>query len=106
MKFMDKGQLSRKEIATMAEEAAEYMAEDAEKRERAEAKNLLEEYLYQMRREIEVERKKVDDAMSAVELMIQQVLDDQVSSARKFLDDLEGLKKSAKHTIAGEQSHA
>ncbi|XBI18806.1 hypothetical protein VPH35_060487 [Triticum aestivum] len=98
MKFMDKGQLSREKIARMAEEAAEYMAEDAEKRERAEAKNLLEEYLYQMRREIEVERKKVDDAMSAVELMIQQVLDDQVSSARKFLDDLEGLKKSAKHT--------
>ncbi|XBI28503.1 hypothetical protein VPH35_052716 [Triticum aestivum] len=106
MKFMDKGQLSREEIATMAEEAAEYMAEDAEKRERAEAKNLLEEYLYQMRRAIKVQRKKVDDALSAVELMIQQVLDDQVSSARKFLDDLEGLKKSAKHTIVGEQGHA
>lgn len=106
MKLMDTGQLSREEIARMAEEAAEYMAEDAEKRERAEAKNLLEEYLYQMRRAIEVERKKVDDAMSAVELMIQQVLDDQASSARKFLDDLEGLKKSAKHTIVGEQGHA
>uniref|UniRef100_A0A8I6X742 Heat shock 70 kDa protein n=1 Tax=Hordeum vulgare subsp. vulgare TaxID=112509 RepID=A0A8I6X742_HORVV len=106
VKFMDQGQLSREEIARMAGEAAEYMAEDAEKRERAEAKNLLEEYLYQMRHTIEVERKKVDDALSAVELMIQQVLNDQASSARKFLDDLEGLKKTAKYTIVGEQGHA
>jgi L1 cell adhesion molecule like protein len=92
-KFMDQGQLSKEEIKRMTEEAAEYMAEDAENRERVKAKNLLEEYLYRKRRAIEVERRKAEDALSAVELMIQQVHNDQVSSARKFLDDLEGLKQ-------------
>ncbi|XP_047057009.1 heat shock cognate 70 kDa protein 2-like [Lolium rigidum] len=102
MKFMDKGQLSKNEIKRMTEEAAEYMAEDAGNRERVKAKNLLEEYLYKKRRAIEVERRKAEDALSAVELMIQQVHSDQVSSARKFLDDLERLKLESS-TIAGKQ---
>jgi L1 cell adhesion molecule like protein len=102
MKFMDKGQLSKNEIKRMTEEAAEYMAEDARNRERVKAKNLLEEYLYKKRRAIEVERRKAEDALSAVELMIQQVHSDQVSSARKFLDDLERLKLESS-TIAGKQ---
>jgi L1 cell adhesion molecule like protein len=102
MKFMDKGQLSKQEINRMTEEAAEYMAEDAGNRERVKANNLLEEYLYKKRRAIEVERRKAEDALSAVELMIQQVHSDQVSSARKFLDDLERLKLESS-TIAGKQ---
>ncbi|KAM0857393.1 hypothetical protein ACQ4PT_048494 [Festuca glaucescens] len=100
MKFMDKGQLSKEEINRMAKEAAEYMAEDAETRERVKAKKLLEGYLYRKRRAIEVERRKAEDALSAVELMIQQVHNDQVSSSRKFLDDLERLKLEIS-TIAG-----
>ncbi|CAM0882167.1 unnamed protein product [Alopecurus aequalis] len=104
MKFMDKGQLTNEEIERMTVQAAEYMAEDAEKRERIKAKNLLEEYLYQKRRAIEVERKKAEDALSAVELMIQQVHNDQRSSARKFLDDLEALKLE-RSAIADKQVH-
>ncbi|XP_051221586.1 heat shock cognate 70 kDa protein 2-like [Lolium perenne] len=102
MKFMDKGQLSKNEIKRMTEEAAEYMAEDAGNRERVKANNLLEEYLYKKRRAIEVERRKAEDALSAVELMIQQVHSDQVSSARKFLDDLDRLKLESS-TTAGKQ---
>ena len=100
MKFMDKGQLSNEEIERMTEQAALYRPEDAEIRERIKAKNLLEEHLYQKRRAIEVERRKADDALSAVELMIQQVHNDEISSARKFLDDLEALKLEGS-TIAG-----
>uniref|UniRef100_A0ACD5W2Q0 Uncharacterized protein n=1 Tax=Avena sativa TaxID=4498 RepID=A0ACD5W2Q0_AVESA len=99
-KFKDKGQLSKEEIERMAEEAAEYIAEDAESRERVKAKNLLEEFLYQKRRAIEVERRKVDDALSAVEMMIQQVHSDHVSCAGK-LEDLERLKRSECNTIPG-----
>lgn len=89
MWIMDKGQLS-KEVERMADEAKEYMAEDAENTERIEAKNLLEEY-YRKSRAIEGER-KVDDALTAVEQMIQQVHSDKVSSARKFREALQGFK--------------
>ncbi|KQK09250.1 heat shock cognate 70 kDa protein [Brachypodium distachyon] len=105
MKFMDKGQLSKQEIERMAEEAAEYMAQDAENRDRVNAKNLLEECLYVKRRKIEAERKKANDALSGLEQMIQQVDNDQVSSAKKFREDLEVLMVEGS-TVAGKLGDA
>uniref|UniRef100_A0A0E0JMM6 RAB6-interacting golgin n=1 Tax=Oryza punctata TaxID=4537 RepID=A0A0E0JMM6_ORYPU len=82
------------------------MAAD-EKEERIKAKNLLEEFLYKKHRAIEDERKKVDDALSTVEEMIQKVQSDQVSTARELSEALKKLViECSSSTIAGKQNDA
>ncbi|XP_015696078.1 heat shock cognate 70 kDa protein-like [Oryza brachyantha] len=90
MRFMEQSQLRKKEIERMAKEA-KYMAEDEGNKERIKAKNSLEEFLYKKRRAIEDEKRKVDDALCAVEEMIQKVPGDQVSSAGELSDALKKL---------------
>jgi L1 cell adhesion molecule like protein len=61
----DKGRLSKEEIERMVEEAERYKNEDNEVRERVEAKNNLESFMYQMKSSITDEKneqtKSIDD---------------------------------------------
>ncbi|TMW61186.1 hypothetical protein Poli38472_013649 [Pythium oligandrum] len=70
----DKGRLSQSEIDRMVQEAEKYAKEDAENKERIDAKNGLENYAYNLRNSLEeggvkqqlaeTDRKKIDDAVS------------------------------------------
>ena len=76
----DKGRLSKEEIERMVEEAEKYKNEDNELREKIEAKNGLESYLYQMKNMLtddknelslklsETTKKQITDKISEVEL--------------------------------------
>jgi len=70
-----KGRLSQEEIDRIVEEAEKYKAEDEEKRKQVQAKNDLENFVYQMRNTLddskfknllkEEDKKKVDEAVKA-----------------------------------------
>ena len=76
----DKGRLSKEEIERMVEEAEKYKNEDNELREKIEAKNGLESYLYQMKNMLtddknelslklsETAKKQISDKIAEVEL--------------------------------------
>ena len=76
----DKGRLSKEEIERMVEEAEKYKNEDNELREKIEAKNGLESYLYQMKNMLtddknelslklsELAKKQISDKIAEVEL--------------------------------------
>ena len=55
----DKGRLTKEEIDRMVEEAERYKNEDNEIKEKVEAKNNLEAYIYQMRSSIKEDKEKI-----------------------------------------------
>jgi L1 cell adhesion molecule like protein len=55
----DKGRLTKEEIDRMVEEAERYKNEDNEIKEKVEAKNNLEAYIYQMRSSIKDDKEKI-----------------------------------------------
>jgi L1 cell adhesion molecule like protein len=55
----DKGRLTKEEIDRMVEEAERYKNEDNEIKEKVEAKNNLESYIYQMRTSIKDDKEKI-----------------------------------------------
>lgn len=71
----DKGRLSKEDIDRMVEEAEKYKNEDEEVREKVEAKNNLEGFLYQMKSSLgdekntipEAEKKKILDKINEIE---------------------------------------
>merc|ERR1712176_1428936 len=76
----EKGRLSEDEIERMVREAEEYADEDKKVKERIDAKNGLESYLYNLKNTLEDEEKGVADSISAedkkeMQDMIDEVLD-------------------------------
>merc|ERR1739849_24541 len=76
----EKGRLSEEEIERMEREAEEFAEEDKKVKERIDAKNGLESYLYNLKNTLEDEEKGVADSVSAedkkeMQDMIDEVLD-------------------------------
>jgi len=76
----EKGRLSEEEIERMVREAEEFAEEDKKVKERIDAKNGLESYLYNLKNTLEDEEKGVADSISAedkkeMQDMIDEVLD-------------------------------
>jgi len=96
-----KGRLSQEEVDRIVEEAEKYKAEDEEKRKQIQAKNELENYVYQMRNTLddskfkdllkEDDKKKVDEAVKACLKWIDehpQADKDEYDKKRKELEEM------------------
>merc|ERR1712011_20029 len=76
----EKGRLSEEEIERMVEEAEQFAEEDKKVKDRIDARNGLESYLYNLKNTLEDEEKGVADSISAedkkeMQDMIDEVLD-------------------------------
>jgi len=79
----DKGRLSDEEIKRMVEEAKEYEEEDKKVKERIDAKNSLESYIYNIKNTINDEE-KVKDKLSDED---KETLEDLVKSTTEWIDE-------------------
>jgi len=77
----DKGRLSKEEIERMVEEAERYKNEDAEVREKVEAKNNLETFMYQVKNNVNDEKNTTMD-----EKVKQEILNKVKETEEWFLD--------------------
>ncbi|CAM9455787.1 unnamed protein product [Ectocarpus fasciculatus] len=94
----DKGRLSEEEIERMVREAEEYAEEDKAVKDRIDARNSLESYLYNMKNLLDDEEKGVSDKISEadkeeLESTINEALDWLDETPDAELDDLEDKKK-------------
>eukprot|EP00611_Tribonema_gayanum_P016608 TRINITY_DN28_c0_g1_i1.p1 TRINITY_DN28_c0_g1~~TRINITY_DN28_c0_g1_i1.p1 ORF type:complete len:757 (-),score=280.65 TRINITY_DN28_c0_g1_i1:398-2431(-) len=80
----DKGRLSEEEIARMVKEAEQYADEDKEVKDRVDAKNGLESYLYNLKSMLEDTDKGVADKISATE---KEELESEIQEALDWLDN-------------------
>ncbi|KAG8468922.1 hypothetical protein KFE25_007440 [Diacronema lutheri] len=86
----DKGRLSQEEIQRMVEEAEEFQEEDKKIRDKIEARNALENYVYSMKNTISDADKGVADKISDSDKeTIEKALDD----ANEWLDDNQDAEK-------------
>jgi len=86
----DKGRLSQEEIERMVQEAEEFSEEDKKIREKIEARNALENYVYSMKNTIGDSDKGVADKISDSDKeTIEKALDD----ANEWLDDNQDAEK-------------
>jgi heat shock protein 5 len=79
----DKGRLSQEEIERMVQEAEEYAEEDKLVKEKIEAKNALENYIYSMKSTIDDEE-KIGDKISEED---KEAINDALNEANEWLDD-------------------
>ncbi|VAI28244.1 unnamed protein product [Triticum turgidum subsp. durum] len=103
----DKGRLSKEEIEKMVQEAEKYKSEDEEHKKKAESKNALENYSYNMRNTIKDEKiasklpaddkKKIEDAIDAA---IQWLDTNQLAEADEFEDKMKELEALCNPIIA------
>ncbi|KAI5054315.1 hypothetical protein GOP47_0013039 [Adiantum capillus-veneris] len=103
----DKGRLSKEDIEKMLQDAEKYRAEDEEVKKRAEAKNALENYAYNMRNTIRDEKtagkldaadkKKIEDAVDAA---IQWLDHNQLAEAEEFDDRMKDLENVCNPIVA------
>lgn len=103
----DKGRLSKEEIEKMVQDAERYKSEDEEHKKKAEAKNALENYAYNMRNTIKddkiaskldaADKKKIEDA---IESAIQWLDGNQLGETDEFEDKLKELENICNPIIA------
>jgi len=82
----DKGRLSQEEIERMVKEAEEAAEDDKKARERVEAKNQLENYVYQIRNTINDEEKMKDKLEDDDKATIEDAIKDTLSWIEDHLD--------------------
>jgi len=80
----EKGRLSEEDIERMVREAEEYADEDKKVKERVDAKNGLESYLYNLKNTLEDEEKGVPDKISAEDM---KELQDLIDESLDWLDE-------------------
>jgi L1 cell adhesion molecule like protein len=84
----DKGRLSAEDIERMVKEAEQFKAQDDELKAKIEAKNSLENYLYQM-------KNAVNDEKSTVSEDNKKIITDTVAEGVKWLDEHQNEPKEA-----------
>jgi heat shock protein 5 len=80
----EKGRLSEEEIERMVREAEEYAEEDRKVKDRIDARNGLESYLYNLKNTLDDEEKGVADAISAED---KKELQDMIDEALDWMDE-------------------
>lgn len=83
----DKGRLSQEEIEQMVQEAEKFAEEDRKVKEKIDARNILETYVYNMKNQVN-DKDKLADKLQADEKEIEIV----VKEAVKWLDDNQSAK--------------
>lgn len=85
----DKGRLSQEEIERMVQEAEEYAEEDKKVKEKIDARNSLETYVYNMKNQIN-DRDKLADKLEPEE---KEKIDAATKEALEWLDDNQNAEK-------------
>lgn len=80
----EKGRLSEEEIERMVREAEQFAEEDKKVKERIDAKNGLESYLYNLKNTLDDDEKGVSDAISAED---KKELQDMIDEALDWMDE-------------------
>merc|ERR1712118_490234 len=80
----EKGRLSEEDIERMVREAEEYADEDKKVKERIDARNGLESYLYNMKNTLDDEEKGVADKLSAAD---KEEIENTINEALDWLDE-------------------
>jgi L1 cell adhesion molecule like protein len=83
----DKGRLSKEEIERMVEEAERYKNEDAEVKDRIDAKNRMEEQIYQLKSNIEKMPDVVKKEMNEVVDKYQDWYDDNLNASKETYEN-------------------
>lgn len=97
----DKGRLSKEEIDKMVEEAERYKAEDNEVRDRVDAKNNLETFIYQMKNELngQVDSFTKEKILNAIKETDEWVLNG-VRTKEEYLEKQKELEKLVEQSIS------
>merc|ERR1719506_1916742 len=86
----DKGRLSQDEIERMVKEAEEFQEEDQKVREKIEARNQLENYVYSMKNQLSDSEKGVADKISDDD---KETIEKALEEANEWLDDNQEAEK-------------
>lgn len=86
----DKGRLSQEEIERMVQEAEEFAEEDKKVRDKIEARNALENYVYSMKNTLTDTEKGVADKISDED---KEVIEKALEDANEWLDDNQEAEK-------------
>merc|ERR1711939_1011940 len=86
----DKGRLSQDEIERMVQEAEEFQEEDKKVREKIEARNQLENYVYSMKNQLSDSEKGVADKISDED---KETIEKALEEANEWLDDNQEAEK-------------
>merc|ERR1711935_1309336 len=86
----DKGRLSHEEIERMVQEAEEFQEEDKKVREKIEARNSLENYVYSMKNTLSDSEKGVADKISDD---VKETIEKALEEANEWLDDNQEAEK-------------
>jgi heat shock 70kDa protein 1/2/6/8 len=103
----DKGRLSKEEIERMVEEAEKYKNDDEELRSRIEAKNKMEEQIYQLKSTNSSAESKVDDVTKkAVSKIIQQYEDWHTDNPNASKEEFEAKSKEMMDAVSSANASA
>merc|ERR1712167_301727 len=86
----DKGRLSQEEIERMVQEAEEFQEEDKKIRDKIEARNALENYVYSMKNSLSDSEKGVADKISDED---KEIIEKALEDANEWLDDNQEAEK-------------
>merc|ERR1719198_2572351 len=86
----DKGRLSQEDIERMVQEAEEFQEEDKKVREKIEARNALENYVYSMKNQLGDSDKGIADKISDDD---KETIEKALEEANEWLDDNQEAKK-------------
>merc|ERR1712070_449592 len=86
----DKGRLSQEEIERMVQEAEEFQEEDKKVREKIEARNQLENYVYSMKNTLSDSEKGIADKISEDD---KETIEKALEEANEWLDDNQDAEK-------------
>merc|ERR1712072_1662496 len=90
----DKGRLSQEEIERMVQEAEEFQEGDKKIRERIEARNALENYVYSMKNSLSDSQKGVADKISEDD---KETIEKALEDANEWLDENQEAEKEDFH---------
>jgi L1 cell adhesion molecule like protein len=103
----DKGRLSKEEIDRMVEEAEKYKNDDEELRTRIEAKNKMEEQIYQLKSSNSNAENKVDDSTkNTVQKIIQQYEDWHTENPNASKEEFESKSKEMMDAVSSANANA
>jgi L1 cell adhesion molecule like protein len=103
----DKGRLSKEEIDRMVEEAEKYKNDDEELRTRIEAKNKMEEQIYQLKSSNSNAENKVDDSTKkAIQKIIQEYEDWHTDNPNASKEEFESKSKEMMDAVSGVTANA
>jgi L1 cell adhesion molecule like protein len=103
----DKGRLSKEEIDRMVEEAEKYKNDDEEQRSRIEAKNKMEEQIYQLKSTNSSAESKLDDVTKkAVSKIIQEYEDWHTENPSASKDEFEAKSKDMMDAVTSASASA